>query len=426
MLADNPDANTLLLCQDDMVYCSGIKAFLERDLWPAEDCGLVSLYACAWKGYELGMSQAGCKRISGGALMGACAMVYPRHAAEGIVEYADTHGWRGCFAKDKVQEDPAKKTALDAFLGYAVRGCGLYAYYYLPSMSQHIGHHSTVGHGVAVGKRRSKLFPGEHVDAGTIYPRVFARFNRSDGSQGVVTELQEAAKVPVTVIIPGKGLPRLTVKCVRSVMQQAVDRDVRIVYVDNGSSLEDLDIINMALSESDQAHTIIRNPTNLGFSKAINQGLEQKDDGHVLLLNNDAAMAPGCLAELIKVVESKPHAGAASPIMGDHGPMSIHRDPRLRDAKETGSVLEMKRLSFSCCLIHQFAARMTKSIRSDGPLKSGLAADDMWCFQVRKAGYRLYLCGAAFCEHVHAATFKAEGIPRAQIQREAVEYVNNG
>lgn len=62
---------------------------------------------------------------------------------------------------------------------------------------------------------------------------------------------------------------------------------------------------------------LIRNAENVGFSRAVNQGvryLPQHFD-HVLLLNPDAWLDPGAVDTLSKAMSDHPRAGAAGPLL---------------------------------------------------------------------------------------------------------------
>jgi N-acetylglucosaminyl-diphospho-decaprenol L-rhamnosyltransferase len=54
-------------------------------------------------------------------------------------------------------------------------------------------------------------------------------------------------------------------------------------------------------------------PDNPGFAAAVNRGLREARQRHVLLLNPDALPEPGCLAGLIDVLEHTPDAAVAGP-----------------------------------------------------------------------------------------------------------------
>ena len=83
--------------------------------------------------------------------------------------------------------------------------------------------------------------------------------------------------------------------------------------------------------------TIIANTENLGFPRAINQGLQAASGESFDLLNNDAVVTDGWLDQLIALTGVQPdsggerpapnQAGSASSIIGLVGPMSNYATP---------------------------------------------------------------------------------------------------
>lgn len=100
-------------------------------------------------------------------------------------------------------------------------------------------------------------------------------------------------------------------RCIASVCNQSF-KNLNIYLIDNASidgTLENanLDKIGMFPVEL----TILRNPINLGFSAAHNQGFRLSVSKYVLVLNPDVILTPTFIEELVKYLECDPQAGAA-------------------------------------------------------------------------------------------------------------------
>lgn len=97
-------------------------------------------------------------------------------------------------------------------------------------------------------------------------------------------------------------------RCVESV-QQATYPNLKIVIVDNASA----DGSGERLRNEFPQHPFVRNEGNLGFSKGCNRGIhvamEDEDCAYVLLLNNDAVVAPGFLEKAIETAEKDGRIG---------------------------------------------------------------------------------------------------------------------
>jgi hypothetical protein len=79
-------------------------------------------------------------------------------------------------------------------------------------------------------------------------------------------------------------------QCLRSVVSQ-IDRYDQIVVVDNDSRDGSVEMV----SEEFPVVRLIETGSNLGFAEGCNRGLAIADADWIFTLNNDAALAPGCL-----------------------------------------------------------------------------------------------------------------------------------
>lgn len=102
-----------------------------------------------------------------------------------------------------------------------------------------------------------------------------------------------------------------TKRCLKSVLGGAYP-NLRTIVVDNGSA----DNSVLRLSEEFSDVTFILNRENLGFARGCNVGLraalEDPLAAYVLLLNNDAEITPGSLANAIDAAESDDEIGLVS------------------------------------------------------------------------------------------------------------------
>src|SRR5207248_687052 len=55
---------------------------------------------------------------------------------------------------------------------------------------------------------------------------------------------------------------------------------------------------------------LVRNQNNVGFARAVNEGLARAGGRNVFLLNPDAVVEPGTVARLVDVLDSSPRIGA--------------------------------------------------------------------------------------------------------------------
>jgi GT2 family glycosyltransferase len=440
LLTAHPEAQAIVVLQDDVVLCRDVREFLEHDLWPGLNPGMVSLYVPEEK--EAG-GQAGCDR-RGGTVIGICAAVFPRTVAERLVDSPFARAWRGCHHRGGCEPDPLRKKAIDTGICEQLKAWGLPVWNYRPSLAQHIADTSAVGHGGrhqvrqrhGLLYRQSRHFPGEQTSAFDLFAHPLVRYDLPQGYQRY-REAGPLPERPVTVVIPGYGCEDLALRCLDALNAHAAGVVSEIVYVDNASPAGTVETVERHGSRIPLR--IIRNQTNRGFSTACNQGIEAAAAGsHVLLLNTDAFVGPHCVERLRFHAERHDRIAAVGPITGDDGAQSLkHPDNRRaakyrgdfnRDRYEIATAGKLRRnyittrdvLSGFCMLLARPALDALGPLRTDGALASGLGADDEWCHRARAAGWRNLVVNNAWCAHLHKSSFRRAGIDRGAQQRAAV------
>jgi GT2 family glycosyltransferase len=109
----------------------------------------------------------------------------------------------------------------------------------------------------------------------------------------------------VSVLLVLFNQAELTFGCLGSILETLGEQSVEVVIIDNASS----DLTPALLDRIDGA-TIIRNPSNLHFLKAVNLGAKSAGGRNLLLLNNDAQLLPDAVASALRTLESAPDIGA--------------------------------------------------------------------------------------------------------------------
>jgi len=109
-------------------------------------------------------------------------------------------------------------------------------------------------------------------------------------------------------------------QCLDSVLAQDY-QNFEILIIDNNSQDKTGEIISDYLkslklkTQSSKPIEInfIQNKENVGFAKGHNQGIKETDGEYVMLLNQDAILAPNFLTEAIKVLEKDKTIGVVQP-----------------------------------------------------------------------------------------------------------------
>ncbi len=108
----------------------------------------------------------------------------------------------------------------------------------------------------------------------------------------------------ITVVVLNWNGRHLLPTCLSALYAQTF-RDFEVVVVDNGSRDGSVDW----LASHYPAVRLIQNSTNLGFATANNQGIRASQAPLVMLLNNDAYLAPDCLRKLVEAADGARWAG---------------------------------------------------------------------------------------------------------------------
>jgi GT2 family glycosyltransferase len=100
--------------------------------------------------------------------------------------------------------------------------------------------------------------------------------------------------------------------CAASVINNAKTLSVELIIIDNNSCDNTFNITNKIRYSN--IHTY-KNASNLGFTKAVNQGISYSKGQNILLLNPDTILAEGCLEKLNNFLLDNPGYGACAPLM---------------------------------------------------------------------------------------------------------------
>jgi GT2 family glycosyltransferase len=96
------------------------------------------------------------------------------------------------------------------------------------------------------------------------------------------------------------------------------EQKAEVIVVDNGSSQEDLSLLQNAQSQ----FQLVVNETNRGYAGGNNAGITRAlDEGHpyIMLLNSDAAISDSCVKQLLACMKHSPDLGVVGPLLEEGG-----------------------------------------------------------------------------------------------------------
>lgn len=217
----------------------------------------------------------------------------------------------------------------------------------------------------------------------------------------------------VSIIIPAFNQVECCTQCLTT-LAAATRTPYELILIDNGST----DGV-AALFDSIEGAQVIHNTENLGFARAVNQGLERAS-GHPLLLNSDTLLPKGWLERLESALFASDDIGAVGPMTNcAPGPQQLdglelsswdainaYADERHR--AHAGQRSDTFRLVGFCMLIRDRVAREVGLF--DDRFGTGNYEDDDYCLRIVRAGYRLCIAEDCFVFHYGSRTFAGMGL----------------
>jgi GT2 family glycosyltransferase len=134
----------------------------------------------------------------------------------------------------------------------------------------------------------------------------------------------------VTAVVVSYNTRDELLRCLGSLRRHA-GLPCQIVVVDNASA----DGSAAAVASGFPDALLIRNPENVGFSRANNQGLRAASAAYVLFLNSDAELTAGALPALGVILDERPRLGAVGPrLQAADGTVEVSFGPPLTPIAE--------------------------------------------------------------------------------------------
>ncbi|MBN1354210.1 MAG: glycosyltransferase family 2 protein [Candidatus Omnitrophica bacterium] len=196
------------------------------------------------------------------------------------------------------------------------------------------------------------------------------------------------------IIIPVWNEPESTKKCIDR-LKACTRYPYSLIVIDNGSNgptRRYLESLKNLFSE----FFLIRNDTNLGFVKAVNQGMKVSQSPYLCLLNNDAYVTDNWLTFLVETLESCPdNAGLASPTSNDFN--------RTSPDGARGEWQELDSCKGFCMLIKKEV--ITKLGFFDEIFEIGYFEEKDFSRRAVEAGYKCIRAKSSFVEHIDRLSF---------------------
>jgi len=208
------------------------------------------------------------------------------------------------------------------------------------------------------------------------------------------------------IIIPVWNQLAFTKDCIESIKKNT-SGEYGLIIVDNASSDETRSYLESLKASGILPLTLIRNSENLGFVKAVNQGISASVAPYICLLNNDTIVTKGALEEMVAVAAGSADIGIVNPSSNNLGQKPAAGEPMELYAEKirhlSGQYVELGAAIGFCMLIKR------EVINKIGPFDEiygmGNFEDTDFSRKAVNAGYRCVRSCGSYVYHRESSSF---------------------
>ena len=223
----------------------------------------------------------------------------------------------------------------------------------------------------------------------------------------VLGTYEERAVMRCDIIIPIWNQLEATRECIDSIMRHT-DYPYRLILIDNGSDRETEDYLKGLKGTKDARDLLlIRNSENLGFVKAVNQGIKASDAPYLCVMNNDTIATSGWLKEMVAVMEAHPEIGLMNPSSNTSGqfPEGTSVDAYAAGLRKSrGQIQELYTFRGFCMLLKREVVEKLGVL--DEVYHFGYFDDTDYCKRAQALGFRTARAKASYVYHRENTSFK--------------------
>jgi len=237
----------------------------------------------------------------------------------------------------------------------------------------------------------------------------------------------------VSVIAVNHNSSALLKECFSSIVSTIGDKPFEFLIIDSGSRGEDLDTVRNLKGDN---VSIRVNKDNIGYARAVNEGIRNARGNVILITNPDVLYKPGSVGSMFDALSQLPRCGAVAPkTWWNRGmtfllpfselvtPYSVLRTEFMKGSLTMGKMIQkrwikkalgywlsekpisQKMLSGACIMTTRRVLDEIGGFDDSFPL---YFEDTDWSLRVRKAGYRLYMVPKANIIHYYNQSAKQD------------------
>ena len=186
---------------------------------------------------------------------------------------------------------------------------------------------------------------------------------RPIGASIVLTQLpSEPPEVSVIMVVFRTG-PALFNAIPHVLAEPLVDE---FIVVDNGSSAED-EIKLRQIADAEPRFRLVQGHGNIGFARGCNMAARTAKGHHLVILNPDAYLQPGCISSLIAAAQDFPEPRVVGArVLNEDG--SEQRGARRGEVTPVSTLLSFSHLSLSLPFLRKYEIHLEDQALPRGPI----------------------------------------------------------
>jgi GT2 family glycosyltransferase len=220
--------------------------------------------------------------------------------------------------------------------------------------------------------------------------------------------------IDLSIIIVNWNTKEYLLPCVKSIFEKGEGVSKEVIVVDNGSQ----DGSASEVKKTFPFVQLIENERNLGFARAVNQGLQKASGRYILLLNPDTQVKYGAIDRLMSFLDDRKDAGiVGGQLLNVDGSKqnSIANFPSLATEllnksllrrlfpkkfpgkeKDYSEPIEVDSVIGACMMVRREATKQVGLLDEDYYL---FLEETDWCYRMKKAGWKIYHVSQAEIYH---------------------------
>ena len=210
------------------------------------------------------------------------------------------------------------------------------------------------------------------------------------------------------IIIPVWSHLNYTKDCIESILKNT-DTDYRLIIIDNASDDDTARYLESLKFRKRLQISLIRNDKNLGFVKAVNQGMNLSKAPRICILNNDTLVTKSWLKTMIDISNADKDIGIVNPSSNNLGQRPAKGEPVELYAEkiknQAGKFIEVGAAIGFCMLIKREVIERIGLF--DEIYGMGNFEDTDFSRRAIKEGYRCVRACGAYVYHRESSSFNS-------------------